>query len=369
MADFDPDMYLASTPIQKNTGFPSNGFDPDAYLASTASDDMSAAAHGITDPKSAASFNQDVNQKPGDTDPTGQKILEKMGTVAGGYGLGQLAGLGVSKAVPALKSVFSEAPTLANAGIKGSTIEGMAKIGQNPATVGENLENTLQQEGALGKDASTSWDKMNALKEQYGQRVGAALDRIRQTNKASGIYPELADPLKIDANSALKPLLDDSNALSKSGYPLDKFKARNLKAMYNSLSDKANANDGFLTFDHVQDEMGKVGQMMNAAGPNHIGIVKELYGRLYNIKDSMVNDIAEAVDDPSLKNELLEANAGYSRYSKLMDDVSVASAKQPLQQPSSIFRRVLPYALATAAGTIGGRGIYDAGKRILGGEP
>lgn len=34
----------------------------------------------------------------GDTDPAGQKMLEKLQTVAGGYGVGKLAGLGVAKA-------------------------------------------------------------------------------------------------------------------------------------------------------------------------------------------------------------------------------------------------------------------------------
>lgn len=218
------------------------------------------------------------------------------------------------------------------AGIRGKTVELMTRPGENPGTVGAALAKQMDQEGAIGNTAAETYQKSTQVANKYGQGIQDALNKIKAANKSLGVYPDLEDSLKVQSNPLLKPILDKANDLAKSPYPVDKTTARGWRAMYSSLSQKANANSGFLTLDDLRGEMHKVGSMYDTAGPNHVGTIDQLYSHLADLRDDMVNDIADRVSDPKLASNLLKANAGYSRYMRVLPDIKKAASAESVGQ-------------------------------------
>lgn len=251
-------------------------------------------------------------------------------------------------------------------GIRGGTVEDMSRGKANPGEVGVGLGMKLADEGLAGKGPTEGFTQAQKMHDQYGKQVGSALDAIRKTNKGLGEYPELADPLKVDATPVIKPLLDKANELRDSGYPNDRFESRFHRAAYNSLAKEAEANNGFISIDNVTGEMRKMGKMLKTASDDHTKIIKGIYGKLADIRDGMVEDIASSVNQPELANNLRSANAGFSRYARVLPDIKKAASKESVQ-PTSIFQHPID-----AAGKVLGPRVAQmalgAGKMLRGGS-
>lgn len=270
---------------------------------------------------------------------SGGKLLGKVGSVISNLG---------SKGV------------LDSAGVSSTTIERLAGA-SNPAEVGESVGRQLVKEGAIGKNPKSTFTKFNAVKNKWGEAVGAALKKIKDTNKGLGVYPELEDPLKVEANGILKPLLDKANEAKSSGYTMDRVVSRNYRNMYNSLADTAEKGKGFLTLDDVRNEMQKIGKILKKTSPsndNHL-VAREMYHTLADLRDSMVEAIADVAGSPALAENLKRANKGYSLYARIMPDIASAAAKSATSPPA-IFNPSLRSAAKTLENPIS-RGLVNIG--------
>ena len=251
-------------------------------------------------------------------------------------------------------------------GIRGGTVEDMTRGKLNPGQVGVGLGMKLADEGLAGKGPTEGFTQAQKMHDQYGKQVGSALDAIRKTNKGLGEYPELADPLKVDATPVIKPFLDKANELRDSGYPNDRFESRFHRAAYNSLAKEAEANNGFISIDNVTGEMRKMGKMLKTASEDHSKIIKGIYGKLADIRDGMVEDIASSTNQPELANNLRNANAGFSRYARVLPDIKSAASKESVK-PTSIFK----HPLDTVGKVLGPRmsqATLGAGRLLRGGS-
>lgn len=228
------------------------------------------------------------------------------------------------------------------AGIRGATIDLLAGKNQNPGVVGAQLAKTLYDEGAIGKTATETFNKASGVADKYGKAVSKALEDIKSTNRATGEYSDVLDPLHIDANEALKPILDESNTMRGPGnYPEARSVGKYLKKAYDRLSDKANENNGVLTLDHVTDELKQIGSLYSKTGATD-HIVDPVYHRVAALRDQMVNDIAENSGNPALAKNLRDANAGYSRYMKILPDIRRRAGMESVGQQNlgSLFKNL-----------------------------
>ncbi len=206
-----------------------------------------------------------------------------------------------------------------SAGIQPRTLMKMAG-GENPANVGDELGQILYKEGATGLSPRTTFEKSSAVKEQFGKAVGDALDQIKQ----SGIKAET------DASKALKPILDKWTELGDATLSENRVMARPYSQMFSKLEKLANQKGGTLSLDDVQSEMQEVGKLFNRIQEtsDKYPALAELYGTLADVRDGIVQDIAERAGNPELTTKLLEANKGFSRYSRILPDIAKEAAKE-----------------------------------------
>lgn len=244
------------------------------------------------------------------------------------------------------------------AGLKPSTIEDMTPRGQNPGKYGVQLGQDMAEEGASGLSATSSFDNASKLADQYGESVESALKKIKAQNRSLGVYPELEDSLKRDANKILKPLLDEANKFNKSQYPLERFQGKYQRAAYESLAEKANANGGFIEFDDIRSEMQRIGKMMESAGEENYKVLSKIYGKLANTRNMMIEDVATEAMNPELKENLLKANSGYSKYMRLLPDMKRAAAREAVGTPSLSLHQ----ALIKHVEPLLSKGLYKTGK-------
>jgi len=206
-----------------------------------------------------------------------------------------------------------------SAGITPRTISELAGSG-NPAEAGTQLGQTLSKEGAVGFTPGSTFQKVSQVHDQFGQAVGQAINNI----KAAGV------PTTIDANEALQPLVDKWTQYSNSALSGNKLMARPYEQIYGKLAGIASQNSGQLGIDELRSAMDEVGTALDGSG---IGTPKEaayssLYGDLADIRDNIVNKVAQSANDPGLKNALLNANQGYSTFSRILRDVRMAAARE-----------------------------------------
>lgn len=210
-----------------------------------------------------------------------------------------------------------------SAGITPKTLSNMAGS-QNPARVGTNLGTSLVNENAIGLSPASTFDKSKAVMDKFGQDVGTAIDKI----KASGV------PTSVHADEALQPLVDKWTALKDSALQGTRALAKPFEEIYGKLAEAAKSNGGQVELDHVRDAMDEVGQgMQNVAkdSPKYEAYSK-LYGTLADIRKQIVEKIASTTGDQQLSQDLLKANEGYSRYSRIMPDIRKAAAKEGTSQ-------------------------------------
>lgn len=286
----------------------------------------------------------------GETDPTGQKVLENLGKVAAGYGVGTLAG----SAVSGIGNLFSKSPTLLNAGIKPATVLRMTPKGTNPADFGQSLEQELNSSGAIGKNASETWQKMNSLKDQAGQGVGKSLQDIA---KASG-----PDALSVDAGTALKPIVDGWVQRASGAVSGTRRLAQPFEQAHTSLIQQAAQQGGRLTLDNIRSVMDEIGPLVHKGPEATQEAYSELYGALADTRDGIVRKVAQQSGNPQLAQNLLSSNATYSKFMRLMPDINKAAAAFPIKEGASTFQKLGgPTILKYAAG-VGG---LDALKGLI----
>lgn len=181
--------------------------------------------------------------------------------------------------------------------------------------------------GGFGQDVGDRLQKVNELKDTYGKQVDSALEDIRKTNRSTGEYSDVDDALHVQATPILKGVLDTANELRDSARSGLRQTSRYWRETYNSLAKKAEDNNGRLNFDDIRTEMQDVGKDMNAGvnSPRY-STAKDIYGHLAELRDEMVDQIAQQSGNPKLASNLLNANKQYSFYSKIADGLQDAGA-------------------------------------------
>lgn len=235
----------------------------------------------------------------------------------------------IGSEVPNVLERFGSRGVLSSSGISPKTLERLSGRA-NPSEVGTQLGIKLTQEGVPGLSARTTFDNAQRVMNEYGRKVEDSLRAIKETNSSLGVYPELADPLKVEATKVLKPITDEYAELANSSYRLDRQAARPWKELYDSLIKKSESNNGFIGLDDVRGEMQKIGKMFDYVQPDSekFKMVSKLYGKLADTRDSMVEMIAKQSGNPELASNLLKANEGYSRYSKIFPDLKRKASKE-----------------------------------------
>lgn len=204
------------------------------------------------------------------------------------------------------------------AGIQSNTIAKMAGR-ENPARVGESVGRKLAQEGGFGMDAGSTWDKANAVMNKYGGDVQTAIASIKSTGQ----------PVALDAETALQPLVDAWTEKAGSSLQANRALAKPFEEIYGKLSQSAQQNGGQLTLDDLKAAMDETGAALGAMGKESPkqAAYSQLYAKLADTRDQMVSAIAQKAGNPELRDALLKANEGYSRYSRIMPDIRKASAR------------------------------------------
>lgn len=188
----------------------------------------------------------------------------------------------------------------------------------------------LINEGVVGGFGQDVGDRIQAANEKlnsYGKQVDSAIGAIKDYNKSTGEYENVDDAIHVQATPILKNILDTANELRDSARSGIRQTSRFWRETYNSLAKKAEGNNGRLNLDDVRSEMQEVGKDMNA-GPNtpRFATAKDIYGHLAEVRDQMVNQIAEQSGNPKLASNLLDANKGYSFYSRITKGLEEAGA-------------------------------------------
>lgn len=267
----------------------------------------------------------------GETDPVGQKLLKNASTAVGGMAIGY----GIPTAVEGVASLFKASPTLLSAGIKPQTVLKMTPTGQNPAQFGQQLEQGLNKIGAISSDAKQTWNNFNNLTQKAGQRVGASLDSIE---KAAG-----PDAVTVNAGEALQPLVNEWVDRASGALAGTRRLAKPFEEAHQTLVKAAVSKGGVLGLDDIHSLLKEVGPLTHIGSEASQAAYSELYGTLAEVQKSMIQRVAQQAGNPALSNNLLSANADYSKFMSLMPDVSKAASAFPIKQPVSVAGRIAPY--------------------------
>lgn len=204
-------------------------------------------------------------------------------------------------------------------GISPDTIERLGK-GANPVKTGVALANSLEKEGATGLSKMETWDNVKRIHDEAGKATRNARDAIKaESDKYAGVE----DPTVVSATPILETLLNTTKQLKESARSGVKQLGRFWNETYNSLSQKASNNGGVLTLEDIHSEMQDVGKDMKGnPGTARYNAAKDIYHHLIDVQEQMVSEIADNAKNPDLKNNLLGANKQYTKYSKILSDVT-----------------------------------------------
>lgn len=320
------------------------------FAPQTQAQDSSSSQVGTTPP--ATAFNQD-KYGPGIQDATVPDAMTA-------YGVGSLAKAGISAAARGASSLFEASPDLLNAGIKPSTVLKMTPSGANPADYGKQLEGELNQAGAIGKNPSDTFQRMNSLKDQAGQQVSNSLNNISQ---AAG-----PGALNVNAETALKPVYDAWSNEVSSLVP-DNKTISIFGKYYDALSSQAKNQGGNLTLDNLHDFLQEIGPKTHAGSEQMQDIYSKLYSAGANARDGVVNTVAQQANNPQLAQDLLGSNADYSKYIRLMPDVSKSAATSAVKQGISAFQKIGGPTIAKyIAGYLGSEGLIKGVDWLTGND-
>lgn len=286
------------------------------------------------------------------------------------YGAGQLAKLGVqggTAAVQGIGSLFETPESLKSAGITANTIGHMAPTGQNPADYANAVEKQLQSNDALGTTAKETWDKMNSLKQKAGQAIGDILQKIKSAESTiDSQFGDIGNPTIVDAQKSLQPLSEKISEMGTGVYSGTQLAAKPFQEAYQGLMGMAEQQGGKLSLDNIDTVLKETGEMMDK-GEEASSLYGPVYGRLADVRDSMVNSIAQQSNNPELAQTLLKNNADYSTYMRLLPSVEKAGYKEAIKEGVSAYRKYGgPLVAKLAAGYGIGKGIQEAIDKVMG---
>lgn len=145
---------------------------------------------------------------------------------------------------------------------------------------------------------------------------------------------QTGSPLAIDAEKALKPVLDAWAEKAGGATTATRRMAKPFEEIHNSLSALAQKQGGKLTLDDIRSAMDEIGPLTHKGAPETQEAMSELYGTLADARDGMVQQIAKSANNPTLAANLLRANKRYSQYIRILPDVGRASAMEAVGQPN-----------------------------------
>lgn len=243
----------------------------------------------------------------------------------------------------------------ATAGIKPSTVLGLAGKSE-PSEIGYRLSEWLRTRGMASMRSGEIAKKSIQLESDYGRRVGNAISDI----KSAGV------DTTVDSGKALQPIVDRWANYAKSALSEGKRKAVPFEQIYNDLSSIAKNSNNRLSLDTIREKMAEVGEQLNGMTDSNprLAAYEELYGSLANVRDGIVQSVANNVGNQNLKNELLKANKDYSTLLRLQPDIRRSAARETTNKPFSggIQRATAPY----ISRTIGAVGRQLSGATELG---
>jgi hypothetical protein len=251
------------------------------------------------------------------------------------------------------------------AGIQPGTVARMSGR-QNPTVVGENVGRKMVQEGAFGSEAGSTFDKTQTVMNKFGGDVKSAIDAIKGTGQA----------VSLDAETALKPLVDSWTEKAGAALQAKRAEAKPFEEIYTKLSQAAEKNGGQLGLDDLRAAMDEAGEVLGGLAKESPkkNAYSDLYAKLADVRDQMVSAIAQKAGSPQLRDALIKANEGYSRYSRLMPDIKKAAARAsvgnssvPLER-NGIMNRIVDAAqplFAKAAVKLGGAPAPAGSGRLL----
>lgn len=268
--------------------------------------------------------------------------------------IAQTVGAGAADLAGPIASFFKTPESLKSAGITASTLEHMAPGGQNPADYAKAVENQLAEKGIISNTAKETWDLMNKETQKVGQTIGQTLQKIKSS--ASGISQQfggIEDPTVVDAQPVLKPLADQIQKMGQGIYSATQAAATPFQQAYDGLMKIAQSQGGKLTLDNVDPVLKETGAMMDQGGEAQ-SIYGKVYGKLADVRDSMVNTIAQQAGNPELAQTLLKNNADYSTYMRLMPSVEKSAYREAVKEGVSAYQKhigPLGEKMAIAGGT------------------
>lgn len=286
---------------------------------------------------------QQVRNEPGALDVS---VPDAM-TVYGAGSLAKLGAQGIKAGAEGVTSLFEAPESLKSAGITAKTIENMAPAGQNPADYTQAVENQLKSNNALGTTGKETWDKMTKWGEAAGKGVADSMNAIKQAASSVG------DPLMADAQNVMKPLYDEWSRRIGGLVP-DAASAKPFEEYSMALGKQAQAQGGKLTLDNINGALKEVGTKLDESSQDMEPIYSKLYAKLADVRDSIVNTIANQAGDPALKSNLLKNNADYSTYMRVLPSVEKAGYKEAVKEGISAYQKYigpLGEKLALAGGT------------------
>ena len=266
----------------------------------------------------------------------------------------------IAGGIKGVSDIFDTTPDLVKSGIKETTIRHMVPEGMNPAKFTQQLQDELNSENLLGKNASITWDKFEPEMKDSAQEVGAVRQEIADS-------PAGPDALKVDAQTALQPIYDAWGKEVEAIVP-DRTVLKKFGDYYNGLMEAAKNQDGKLTMDDVHKFLQEIGPKTHAGSEANQAIFSKMYAVAMDAQDKIVNTVADQSGNPELGQKLIDANARFSRNARLMPDIAAAAGKYGLQEAVSTFNRLVRSPVSkVVAGFAGLEGIHHV-LNTFGGE-
>lgn len=272
---------------------------------------------------------------------------DQIPSVAGQVSQGVLAG--ASDVIPAIIKVPD---SLKSAGINPTTLDHMAPGGQPPGDWALAVEKQLKNNGVLANTANETWKLMNAEKDKVGAAIGDIMNKIGQAS------PEA---LQVDAQTALAPLSNEAKQLGGSIFSAGKTAATPYEEANNALMQQAQSQGGKLNLDNIQTALDQAGKLMNG-GQKAVEEFGPVYGKLANVRDNIVQGIADQSGNPDLATDLLKNNADYSTYMRLLPTIEKSGYREAVKAGVSAFQKHGGPLVTKVAATMGA---YDELKKAI----
>ena len=312
-----------------------------------------------------------MNVMKPDFKPTGvgERVAELGSDLADPRFLG-LAGPAAKSVKPAIRAVGAKLEALGAKGqnfaaeLRPQTIESMiTKANPNPGKIGEEVGNLLSKEGIVGATPKNTMDNLIKAHTKAGDEVGQAIKNIHGSGRAA-----------INAEKALQPLAETVKEYSSAMTGTKRNLAKHFEEVLNHFK-KQSSQDGMLSFDDVTKALKEVGPLTSKGSDEAQQAMSLLYGKLANVRDEMVKEVATKAKNPSLREALLKANKKFSTYTRIMPDIERSAAKEavgassPFAGPVDALKQ---YAAKKASGLLNkagtamkGFGLDDKNRQVL----